>query len=136
MLRRHKPGLTPDAVAKGMVSKAAQVFSVQDASYGTNVFAQAHHSFLRRTLRCSRSKLMLCPPCMQAIFSIKPMQFPQATRKLGDNYIEGFTDDKPVKKFFADKYELLCADTKFCPCYNALFVYEHGCLTRACGQTG
>jgi len=92
---KHKPGLTPDAVAKGMVSKAAQ-----------------------------------------AIFSIKPMQFPQATRKLGDNYIEGFTDDKPVKKFFADKYELLCADTKFCPCYNALFVYEHGCLTRACGQTG
>jgi len=73
---------------------------------------------------------MLCSPCTQAIFSIKPMEFPQATRKLEDNYIEGFADDKPVKKIFADKYELLCAD--IC----ALFVYEHGCLTRACGQTG
>jgi hypothetical protein len=71
---------------------------------------------------------MLCSPCTQAIFSIKPMEFPQATRKLEDNYIEGFADDKPVKKIFADKYELLCADPKFCLFCKAS---DYLCMTMA-----
>ena len=61
VLRRRKKGTTPDFVYKGMTAKAAQVSRVQNASHDTRVLAQARHSFLIRTLRCLRSKLMLCP---------------------------------------------------------------------------
>ena len=103
---------------------------MQDASHDTRVFAQVHHSFLRRTLMCLRSKLMICP-CAQAIFSIKPHHYPQETRKLGDNFLEGFADDKPVKKLFSDMYELSCADTSFIPFTMCMMT-----VSRACVQTG
>lgn len=67
------------------------------------VLARRLHSFcLRHALR-PRSDVMLCPLFAQAVFSIKPHHYPHAFPNLGDNYIEGFAPDKPVKKFFADK---------------------------------
>ena len=39
----------------------------------------------------------------QAVFSIKPHHFPHALPDLGDNYIEGYSEDKPIKRLFADK---------------------------------
>ena len=114
MLRRRKKSTKPDFVYKGMTAKAAQVSRVQDASHDTRVFAQVHHSFLILTLLFLRSKLMFCP-CAQAIFSNKSHHYPQETRRLGDNFREGFADDKPVKKLFSDMHEQSCADTNFVP---------------------
>ena len=39
----------------------------------------------------------------QAVFSIKPHHYPHALPKLGDNYIEGYAEDKPIKQLFADR---------------------------------